>query len=126
MFYKGASIMTPQEIAADFTALCKAGAFEEAGRKYWAPGVRSLEPMEGPAAVADGLEAVLAKGEWWYSAHEVHSVTTEGPYVHGNQFALRFTMDVTVRATGQRDTGEEIGLYTVADGKIVEERFFFG
>jgi hypothetical protein len=32
---------------------------------------------------------------------------------------------VTSKATGTRTQGAEIGLYTVKDGKIVEERFFY-
>jgi predicted ester cyclase len=49
--------------------------------------------------------------------------------VHGDQFAVRFTMDVTPKTgdtAGQRMQMTEIGLYTVQGGKITEERFFFG
>jgi ketosteroid isomerase-like protein len=46
--------------------------------------------------------------------------------VHGDQFIVRFTIDTTERATGTRSVMEEAGLYTVKDGKIVEERFFNG
>ena len=35
-------------------------------------------------------------------------------------------MDVTVKESGQRMQMDEIGLYTVRDGKIAEERFLFG
>jgi ketosteroid isomerase-like protein len=44
--------------------------------------------------------------------------------VNGDQFALRFSMDVTPKG-GARLQMDEIGLYTVRDGKIVEERFFY-
>ena len=49
----------------------------------------------------------------------------EGPYVNGEQFALRFSLDVTQKANGQRMQMEEVGLYTLRDGKVAEERFFF-
>lgn len=117
--------MNVREVAEDFAAKCKAGAFEDAGRSYWSDDVRSVEAMEGPGAVAEGLAAVLAKGEWWYGAHEVHSVITSGPYVNGEQFALRFQMDITVRETGVREQSDEVAIYTVRDGKVVEERFFY-
>lgn len=52
----------------------------------------------------------------------MHGFTADGPYVHRNQFALRFSMDVTMQ--GERVQAVEIGLYTVRDGKIAEERFF--
>ncbi|MFN3449113.1 MAG: SnoaL-like domain-containing protein [Roseococcus sp.] len=41
-----------------------------------------------------------------------------------DQFALHLRVDVTVKATGQRMQLAEIALYTVQDGKVVEERFF--
>jgi ketosteroid isomerase-like protein len=55
----------------------------------------------------------------------VHGFETSGPYVNGDQFALRFKIDVTPKASGQRTQMEEVGLYTVRDGKIAEERFFY-
>jgi hypothetical protein len=33
--------------------------------------------------------------------------------------------EVTPKATGKRTTMEEIGLYTVRNGKIVDEKFFY-
>ncbi len=117
--------MDAKTVAEDFTALCKAGQFEEAGDKYWSPDVKSVEAM-GDNPVSDGLAAVKAKSEWWYANHDVHSVGVEGPYVNAEQFALRFDMDITMKANGQRMRMAEIGVYTVKDGKVVEERFFYG
>ena len=117
--------MTTLEIAKAFTALCAEGKFEEAGQAYWSDAIVSCEPMDGPMAKVTGREAVDAKGAWWYANHEIHSVKVEGPYVHGDQFTVRFTMDVTPK-DGERHTMDEHGLYTVQDGKIVEERFFYG
>ena len=48
-----------------------------------------------------------------------------GPYVHGDQFVVRFNMDVTPKG-GKRMTLDEVGLYTIQNGNIVEERFFMG
>lgn len=117
--------MTPNEIAAAFTDLCKKGEFEAAGKQFWSDDVVSCEAMPGDMARVQGRAAVEAKGAWWYANHEVHSVKTEGPYVNGNQFVLRFTMDVTPRG-GERISMDEAAVYTVEDGKIVEERFFYG
>ncbi|MGZ5181977.1 MAG: SnoaL-like domain-containing protein [Ramlibacter sp.] len=120
--------MSVKDIAQEFTRLCKEGKFEEAGQRFWSDRIVSLEPMDGPMARSEGL-AVKAKGDWWYQNHEVHSAVTDGPYVHGNQFAVKFTMDLTPKTgerAGQRLHMEEIGLYTVQDDRIVEERFFFG
>lgn len=120
--------MTTAEIAADFAAMCIRGEWDAAGKKYWSPDIVSIEPggPEGMDPVSRGLEAVHAKGEWWYSNHEIHSFEAAGPFVNGDQFIMRFKMDLTFKPTGERTQMEEEGLYTVKDGKVVEERFFYG
>ncbi len=115
---------TVADIAKDFTDLLKGGKFDEAGETYWADNVVSLEPF-GEGAVTRGIAAVRIKGENWGHAHEVHGVEVSGPYIHGDQFAVRFRMEITQKATGQRVKMDEIGLYTLKNGKIVEERFFY-
>lgn len=117
--------MNTQEIATAFTELCRKGEFDEAGRRFWSDDIVSREPMEGDMALLKGRAAVEKKGEWWYANHEVHKVDVGGPYVNGDQFVVRFTMDVTPKG-GQRMTMDEVGVYTVLDGKVVEERFYFG
>jgi ketosteroid isomerase-like protein len=117
--------MSIKDIATDLIALCNAGAFLDAGDKYWADDVVSIEPM-GPMAEVRGKAAVRGKGEWFAANHDMHSFTATGPYLHGDQFAVRFVADMTFKGTGERRAMDEIGLYTVKDGKIVEERFLFG
>lgn len=116
--------MNTRELATAFTDMLKAGNLEDAVQ-FNSPDIVSIEAMEGPMAEVRGTDAVKAKSDWWYGAHEVHSVETFGPFINGDRFALRFYMDVTNRESGQRMQMEEIGLYTVKDGKIVEERFFY-
>jgi ketosteroid isomerase-like protein len=117
--------MTNSETAKAFTDMLKAGDHEGAAKKFNSANIVSLEAMDGPMARVEGTAAVKAKSDWWYGAHEVHSVTAEGPYVNGDQFTVRFAMDVTTKETGQRMQMQEVGLYTVKDGKIVEEKFMY-
>lgn len=117
--------MTPAETAAAFTDMLKSGDHEGAAARFNADDIVSIENMDGPMARVEGAQAVKAKSEWWYSAHEVHSAESHGPYINGEQFIVRFDMDVTVKETGLRTQMSEAGLYTVRDGKIVEERFFY-
>jgi len=117
--------MTTQEIAADLVALCKQGRFEDSGEKYWADDVLSVE-FGGDNPEARGKAAVRAKGEWFMNNHEIHGVEVEGPYVNGDQFVVRFKMDMTFKGTGQRSSLDEVGVYSLKDGKIAEERFFHG
>lgn len=117
--------MTNQELANAFTDLCKKGEFDEAGKRFWSDEIASIEPMEGEMSNIKGRAAVEAKGAWWYANNEVHNVVVEGPYVHGDQFVVRFKMDLTPKGQA-RVSMDEVGLYTVRDGKITEERFFYG
>ena len=117
--------MSTADIAKDFTELLKRGDSHSAAAKYNADDIVSYEAMEGPMAVCNGKEAVKQKGEWWEANHEVHGGSVEGPYVNGDQFALRFSFDVTPKSTGERVKMDEVGLYTVKNGKISEERFYY-
>jgi hypothetical protein len=117
--------MTTAELAKDFTALLKKNGDEEAASKYNSENIVSYEAMDGPMAECRGKDAVKKKGDWWRENHEVHSVSVEGPYVNGDQFVVRFTIDVTPKASGQRMTMNEMGVYAVEKGKIVSERFFY-
>ncbi|MEO6308489.1 MAG: nuclear transport factor 2 family protein [Nitrospiraceae bacterium] len=44
---------------------------------------------------------------------------------HSDRFILRFKYDVTPKHTGKRMTMDEAGLYTIQNGKIVKEEFFY-
>lgn len=117
--------MTNADAVAAFADLLKRGEHQQAADRFNAPDIVSIEAMEGPMARIEGRDAVKAKSDWWYSAHEVHANRADGPYANGDQFIMRFEIDVTVRETGQRMQMTEAGLYTMRDGKIVEERFFY-
>ena len=115
--------MAIDQIARDFT---QAVAEERADdyQAYWADDIVSLEPNDGPMSRVEGREQLLQKHAWWNENAEVHSSNTDGPYVFGDQFAVNYEMDVTI--DGERSQMKEVGLYTVKDGKIAEERFMYG
>ena len=121
------SVMTAKEIADTIVKLCSAGKFDEAAEKFYAPEIVSVEAMAPPGQSREskGIAAVKAKGEWWVANHEIHSFKVEGPLVAGSHFAVAFKFDVTFKPQSKRFTMEEIGIYKVADGKIVYEEFFY-
>ena len=80
----------------------------------------------GGSREAKGIAAIKGKSEWWAANHEVHSATVEGPLVAGSHFAVTFKMEVTFKPQSKRHMMEEVGIYKVADGKIVYEEFFYG
>ena len=117
--------MSTADIAQGMVDLNRQGKFAEAGDKYWSDDIVSIEPA-GDDPVSRGKAAVHGKGEWWTNTFEVHNVEVEGPNVNGDQFTIRFKMDTTNKESGERSTMDEVGLYTVKDSKVVEERFFYG
>jgi hypothetical protein len=115
---------TPLEIARDFAALIRAGKSDEVEKKWFAPGIESVEGL-GASMAWKGKKAVLAKYRGWEADHEIHSMSLEGPWVGATGFALRFGVDVTQLSTGQRTQMHEIAVYTVHNGKVVREEFHF-
>ena len=86
-----------------------------------------MEAMAPPGGSREskGLAAVKAKGEWWATNHDIHSVIVEGPLVAGSHFAVTYKLDVTFKPESKRFKMEEIGVYKVANGEIVYEEFFY-
>ncbi len=117
--------MTITDTAQAFTDMLKSGDHEGAANAFNAPDIVSLEAMDGPMARVEGSEAVKAKSDWWYANHTVHDAKAAGPYINGEQFAVIFDMDVTAKESGERLQMKEVGLYTVRNGKIVEEKFMY-
>jgi SnoaL-like domain len=119
--------VTTKEVADKLVKLCTAGKFEEAVKTLYSHDIVSVEPFAPPGQSPEtkGLPGVIAKGEWWVSNHEVHSSVVEGPLVAGAYFAVTFKMDVTFKPESRRFKMEEVGVYKVADGKVVHEQFFY-
>jgi ketosteroid isomerase-like protein len=119
--------MTTFEVGKKLVELCKQGKNEEAMQALYAQDIASVEAGAPPGGTPEttGLEAVIAKGKQWSATHEVHSASVEGPFPHGDRFIVRFKYDVTDKTSNQRMSLDEGALYTVKDGKIVREEFFY-
>jgi len=114
---------TPAEIGRELVAMFNAKTPErEIWNKFFSPGLVSIE---GNGMAWSGLKAAEAKGAEWMALHTVHGASAEGPYVGATGFAVKFRMDVEIKATGQRITMEEIGVYTVKNGKVIQEEFMY-
>ncbi len=81
--------------------------------------------MPGASQESKGLAAIKAKGDWWRDNHEVHSAALSGPWPNGDRFIVGFQYDVTNKPSGQRMKMDEVGLFTVENGKIVREEYFY-
>ncbi|UUZ63995.1 nuclear transport factor 2 family protein [Polaromonas sp. P1-6] len=119
--------MSTLDIANKLVDLCRQGKNEEALSTLYAEDAVSVEvvAMAGGSQEARGLAAIRAKGEWWFTNHEIHSASVTGPWPHGNRFIVGFQYDVTNKPSGRRMKMDEVGLYTIENGKIVREEFFY-
>jgi hypothetical protein len=119
--------MTANEIAKKYVGLCKEGKNEECLDTLFAKDCVSVEAAAPPGGdrTAKGLEAIRGKSKWWNENHTVHKAEVFGPYPHDDRFAVRFLYDVTNKPSAKRFTMDEVGLFTVVDGKITREEFFY-
>jgi ketosteroid isomerase-like protein len=115
------------EVANKYVSLCRAGKNEEALKTLFADDAVSVEAMAMPEMPqeARGIAAIKAKGEWWSNNHEVHSASVWGPWPNGDRFIVGFRFDVTNKPSGKRMQMEEAALFTLRDGKIIREEFFY-
>ena len=118
------------EVGKKLVDLCRQGKPMEAINTLYSPNIVSIEAMAGPSFPQrmQGIDAVKGKAEWWEKNHTVHRANAEGPWPHGDRFIVHFNYDVTATGgpmAGKRMDLDEAALYTVKDGKIVQEEFFY-
>lgn len=118
------------EVGKQLVELCNKGENLKAVDTLYSPDIVCNEAMSMPGMPArmEGIEAIRAKNQWWIDNHTVHSGKAHGPWPLGDRFIVHFDYDVTPKAgpmAGQRMKMEEGALYTVKDGKIVQEEFFY-
>lgn len=115
--------MSIQALAKQFVDLCNQGKNFDVMNTMYADNIVSVEASGNETA---GKTAVIEKSKRWASTLTIQGEKVLGPYFHGpNQFAVHITFEVTPKATGQRVTQQEVGVYTVKDGKITREQFFY-
>jgi len=131
------------ELATDFTAMLAAGHKQAAADKYWSPDIAIVEPadrqdgspdiaivepadrQDGSPVTAIGFPAAQQKLAQWLGHNTIEDVLIDGPFVTGDRFALFIDMEIVRGDTGRREPFSEIAMYTVRNGKIVEERHFY-
>lgn len=115
------------EVGKRYAALCREGKNEAILNELFTKDAVSVEAGAPPGQdrTAKGLDAIRAKSKWWQENHTVHKAEVFGPYPHDDRFAIRFVYDITNKPSGKRFSMDEVGLFTVSNGKIVKEEFFY-
>ena len=113
-----------QTIARKFVEMCNDLKNFDVMRTMYAPDIVSVE---GDGAETTGQQPVIRKSEVWQANNAIHSEKVRGPFFCGrDQFAVHFTLEITRKNTGRRETLEEVGVYTVDEhDKITREQFFY-
>jgi hypothetical protein len=82
--------------------------------------------IEGTGEAWSGRKAVDAKCQAWMNAHTVHSCKATGPFVGATGFSVLYDMDVEAKdGSMPRMQMREVGVYTVKNGKVVQEEFMY-
>jgi len=116
--------MSTTVVANGLVAKLRVGDYDGAVSAYYHPEIVSIEPA-GELREVRGVDACRQKNEWWLATYVVNGAAVDGPFIAGNQFAVRYTYDVTSRADGARTTLDEMALYLVDGNRIVREQFFY-
>ncbi len=115
---------TPMDIGTKLVSMFNTGQFNEIEKMFWSPKIESIEGL-GVGMGWRGKPAVDAKNAGWMAQNKIHGASAEGPFVGSSGFAVRFKMDVEQVDTGTRTMFDEVGVYTVKNGKIIREEFMY-
>jgi hypothetical protein len=118
---RGAS---PLELGQRLVAMFNSGKAHDVENELWAPSIVSVEG-HGANMQWSGIKAVRSKNTEWDKRNEVLGGAAEGPYVGSTGFAVKFTIHLRDRASGNETRMTEVGVYTVQNGKIVREEFMY-
>jgi len=113
----------PETIGRSLVDMFNRGQFKEIEAKWWSPSIVSIE---GLGMAWHGRKAVEEKNGGWMAQNRIVGASAEGPFIGATGFAVKFRMEVEEIATGKRTLMEEVGVYTVQDGKIEREEFMYG
>lgn len=118
--------MTTLEVANRLVELCNQGQWQQAQSELYSKDCVSIEAPAGKEEqIVKGMDAITEKGkEWASSVEEMHEMYIKDLIVTANHFTFRQGIDATYKGAGRLKM-EEISLYTVQDGKIIQEQFFY-
>jgi hypothetical protein len=114
-------------IGQELVGLCREGRNGDAVERFYSKNIVSIEPIGSEAMPAEtkGIDAIRKKHDWWTENMQVHSADVRGPFVGNDEFAVYYDYETTFKPSGQRSSMKEMALYTVLNGEIVREEFFY-
>ncbi len=120
--------MDLNEIANEFVAGCREHREVENLDKLYSADAVSVEAADfsGMGRETHGIEGIKGKHAWFENTFEVTGGSVSDPFPHGeDRFAVIFEAQTKNRETGEETEMKEVGVFTVAGGKITREEFFY-
>ena len=122
--------MDTRQVGTRLVELCKKGQNMEAIDSLYSKDIVSIEAQSTPEMPAEmrGIDKIKGKNQWWFENNDLHSASVEGPFPHNDRFAVKYSYDITPKdgpMKGKRFQMDEVGIYTVKNGKIIREEFFY-
>ena len=118
--------MTTQEVAIRLVELCRTGKHEQAVKELYSPEIVSVEPEGAPNRIVKGLEEIAKKGmNFQQMIEKMNSSVVSDPIVAENFFSCTMLMNVQMKGIPGAIDMDEVCVYTVNNGKIVREEFFY-
>lgn len=123
-----------KRVATALVANCRSDSDEQNLDDLYAEHAESIEAfaMGGEDRVTKGLDGIRGKHEWWRNNMEVlpsdltPEQMAEGPFYNGDdKFSVIFRLKAKDRNSGQVMDMLETATYTVENGKVVREEFFY-
>ncbi|GAB1857891.1 hypothetical protein MHTCC0001_27280 [Flavobacteriaceae bacterium MHTCC 0001] len=118
--------MSTQDVANQWAQMCREGKNLECIETLYADNVTSKEMPGVPYGEAlTGKQEVYDKSKQWLeNVVEFHSGDISDPIVADNHFTSKMSFDVTFKDRGRQQM-EEICVFEVNNGKIINEQFFY-
>jgi uncharacterized protein YbjT (DUF2867 family) len=117
---------SPQEVISRYVGLLRQGDFAAAVNLLSEDVVR-VAPLEGEADAAGlrGVAAIAENAQRLTGGYEIRGVAIDGPYAHGDRFAVQFTFDQVHIPTSKPEMVKKMSLYTIHDAAITSEDVFY-
>jgi hypothetical protein len=120
---KGAS-MDNKQIARRLVELCRQKKYVQAIDELYADNATGRED-HGEGAEMNGKAAIREGTVHWLGAFELPEHQIDEPLYCGDKFAVRFSGRMVKTDGSGEHKYEEVGVYTLRDGKIVSQEFFY-
>ena len=122
--YRRKDAMDARKTAARLVELCRQKKYLQAIDELYADDASSRED-HGGGSETSGKPAVRGGTEQWLAAFDLPEHHVDAPLFCGDRFSVRFSGRMAKKDGSGEHKYEEIGIYTVKNGKIVRQEFYY-